>query len=1423
MDGTEIVNENIQLNGGGDSSPVVATTTTTSTSIEHAMNGLNDDVVDSSCSTSSDNMKDPNSTMMTTTSNNNNNNNKKQSAPNYDDIFPALPMGGGPLAGPFNMSSASTSSSPMMMHPSTAIGITTHQAGPKIPSSTANRVYRVLPEELRYRDLNRRHEELSRICADIMAKTQTKIQLTHSKDGTLTFLLSGKQEAIDMAQRMLANEFQAQTVHNLSIPKEHHRLILGKAGKKLMDLEQATQTKIQIPKQDEKSDVIRITGTREAIDKAVHEIKSTSNEAYSRSIERINVPKIYHPFIFGPFGRMLDQIQKETGAKVNVPPPSVVKDEITITGERNSVLMALDRVKTIYEEKLRRCQSVSIEVKKTQHKYIFGPKGNTLNEIMEQTGVSVEMPASDSPIETIVLRGEGEKLANALAVLYQKAHSETEDEIIVPGWIHRHILGPKGSKFQELSQEFPKVNVSFETDDNRIKMSGPIADVQKAAQLIQQRAKEIASQYSVTEIKVSDPNHIKFIVGKNGATLRQIREETKATIQVIGNDSSVNNSGKNSNNKSANAGHQFVRIEGTPESVAKAKHELETLLRKLENEVTYELTIERRFYGHIIGSKGEKIRDIRAKFNQVTINFPEQNGHSEKVIIRGAKQDAEPCYKYLSKLNQELLVNNYRFEVPILKQLLQFQGKDSIKKIREDLGVRMDVQNDSDMIVITGPKDKVEKAHERIQTLQNSLSDMNQVDIIIPSKIHNYILGSKGRNIRNIMNECGGDVIITFPPEGSGSDRVTIRGAKDAVQKAKQLLVEMSNDFQTNNYSEELKVRVEHHRYLIGKNGWNINKLREQTNNVRVQFSSDSNNQTNDSDRVVIIGKKEDVHKARAILEAKIKELEKIAELEMQVDPKYRHLFVSKSAALCKQLYDEFGGVNVSFPPQSDKNNNCITLKGPKECLEAVRQRIFEIISDFDAQETIEVEIDAQHHRHLLGTRLNRIQSLQQEYDVRIKFPARPNRSDNNNSNNDGEEIVADNKANIVTITGRRENCEKAKQELLELVPISIEISIPFEFHRFIIGQKGVEVRDLMEKYNVNIRVPQPAEKSDIIVVTGNRTNVENARKALQEKLIKLEEEKADREARSYQVTVQVDPIYHPKIIGKRGVVITSIRKNFNVQIQVPEANRNNNNDNQNNGGNQQQPTTQTNDTITIIGYEENAQKAKEHILKLIQELKDMVTEEVMIDSRLHPRLIGSRGRSIKTIMSQFKVDIRFPKVQNGENPDAVTISGAKDNVEECKEHLLELADNYLDDMDVQYQLPADHEFRLNFDDLSSSGVVKESNKGFVVRGAPWEKKTARSGGGGGGGNNNNNQSPGSRQQFRGVDTSSAQDFPAFGGPNDDLINSATNMNKNNTMENSENIPMNGGTTMVGDKNGDTTTTTTTNIEQPVVWGPKRN
>lgn len=71
-----------------------------------------------------------------------------------------------------------------------------------------------------------------------------------------------------------------------------------------------------------------------------------------KGFEHLDIPKAYHPFIFGPFNEVVNQIKKETGARINIPPPSVNKDELTIAGEKEAVALAKEKILKIYEEKV---------------------------------------------------------------------------------------------------------------------------------------------------------------------------------------------------------------------------------------------------------------------------------------------------------------------------------------------------------------------------------------------------------------------------------------------------------------------------------------------------------------------------------------------------------------------------------------------------------------------------------------------------------------------------------------------------------------------------------------------------------------------------------------------------------------------------------------------------------------------------------------------------------------------------------------------------------------------------------------------------------------------------------------------------------------------------------------------------------------
>lgn len=72
-------------------------------------------------------------------------------------------------------------------------------------------------------------------------------------------------------------------------------------------------------------------------------------------MERVNIEKVYHPFITGAYNKLVGELMQETGARINVPPPSVNKTEVVITGEKEQVALAMVMIKKIFEEKVGYC------------------------------------------------------------------------------------------------------------------------------------------------------------------------------------------------------------------------------------------------------------------------------------------------------------------------------------------------------------------------------------------------------------------------------------------------------------------------------------------------------------------------------------------------------------------------------------------------------------------------------------------------------------------------------------------------------------------------------------------------------------------------------------------------------------------------------------------------------------------------------------------------------------------------------------------------------------------------------------------------------------------------------------------------------------------------------------------------------------
>lgn len=1154
--------------------------------------------------------------------------------------------------------------------------------------------------------------ESLRQCQHIMKDTGAHIEISSAKDMTLTFMVTGKPSEVAEARRKIQVHFQTQSSKQMQVPKELHRIVLGKRGDRLKELEAATATKISLPNLNDDSEVVTITGTREGIEKAEHELKLIVVDQSKKSVDRVNVPKHYHQFITGANNELLVQLCEETGAKVNVPPPSVKKNEIIISGEKEHVATAKARIEKLHEHLEKTCKTVSVEVPKAQQKYVIGSKGSTIQEIFRVTGVYVEVPPMDANTDSIMLRGPHDKMGAALAMVYEKANSVRSVVIDAPAWIHKYIIGKKGANISRLRAD--SANVHIELEDNRIKIDGPTEQVDKVQEEIQRIVDDYQKNMSFCEMEVN-PNYMKHLIGKAGTNINRLQEELGVSIYF-----------------DENGGQNKMRIEGPHEAIVQAEQEMREKVAKLENEKEKDAIIDHRLFKKLIGAKGEKIRDIRDKYKNVQIKFPNASESCDIVKIRGKKEEVDACYKHLMKVVKDLQETSFVLEVPIFKKLHKYvigKGGANIKKIREETHTNIDLpaeNTDSDVIVITGKKENVHEAREMILKIESELGDIVETEIDIPFDHRQFIIGPSGKFITAIMEECGG-VNIKFPPAETKSETVKLRGLAEDVEKAKVRLLELSQKRASQSFTDSVKANPQYHKFLIGKNGATIRKIREQTDTYII-FPDTA---AEDKETITIIGSEEGVAEAKRQLESMVKDIDNTVEDTVEVDFKYHRHFTQRRRKIIDRISEECGGLQISFPREE---SNVVTLKGAKDCLEVAKQRILEIVYDLENQVTVEAAVPVKYHRSLMGPRGKHVQDITTRFDVQIKFPDREIRgmgsgdrdgsasvngdsvappTTNGGGGGGGDEQMKAVTGDNIRFTGTPEKVAAAKDALLGLIQ---EVEVPFDVHKTIIGQKGQTVRELMNRCDVYIEVPPAEERADVIKVIGQPECVELAREAIAKKMEDYELDRKDRELRSFELQLEVDPQYHNKIIGRKGAVINQIRADCDVQIRLPRTN--------------------TEATITIQGYEEATYKARDAIMKIVDDLKSLVREEVEVDHRIFPRLIGQRGRNIRKIMDDHKVEVTFPRSDDA-NPNIIVIMGAEDDVEDCKTYILNMEEEIMQDFGDMPTQPQ----KMTIEDVLGNATreVAAGNSrgggggggnakggsgkagGFVVKGAPWQ------------------------------------------------------------------------------------------------------
>ena len=360
------------------------------------------------------------------------------------------------------------------------------------------------------------------------------------------------------------------------------------------------------------------------------------------------------------------------------------------------------------------------------------------------------------------------------------------------------------------------------------------------------------------------------------------------------------------------------------------------------------------------------------------------------------------------------------------------------------------------------------KAKKQIEDKVRELVNIKEDFVDIAPQLHTALIGKNGNIIKQIRNECSG-VIINFPPS-AGESRIVLKGSAEQITKAKAELLKLAEARHDASFQDELSnVKLEYHKFLVGRNGAKVSQLRDKYQ-VRIIFPTSSEfsaaaEANNNNNVITIIGKKENVAKVKAELEQAVKSLEEQITDEIEVDAKWHKNFTTRRAKLINKISEDNCNVKISFPKAGVAGGG-VKVTGPREAVDAAKRRIAELVFEFENQVTLQCHIPHRCHAQVIGKKGVNTQRISDEFNVEIKFQAKSaevataatatastSKEEVSNENGENEEPenelsssssssqgAAVSKSDIILVSGLREDCEKAKEALLALVPVTEQV-----------------------------------------------------------------------------------------------------------------------------------------------------------------------------------------------------------------------------------------------------------------------------------------------------------------------------------------------------------------------------------------------
>ena len=563
-------------------------------------------------------------------------------------------------------------------------------------------------------------------------------------------------------------------------------------------------------------------------------------------------------------------------------------------------------------------------------------------------------------------------------------------------------------------------------------------------------------------------------------------------------------------------------------------------------------------------------------------------------------------------------------------QLIGKSGS-NIKDLRERFDVEIKV--DDGKVELKGPKAKAEAAKTHISALGRQWADEATYTLKVDPKYHRELIGAGGAQTNRLQTRY--KVQIHFPRSAKPlkddqsnidaaseagrrggrrdqePDEVVVKGPKKGADEARDEILSLLQYLKDNSNVATVSVQGSQIPSLIGQRGTGMDEIRQSSGaRIDIPNARDSSDPTARVE-IQIKGTKDQVAKAKKLIEAKRDVFDQTVTKTLEVDKKHHRALIGAGGSALRDIVVSAGGSDdrrelartVQFP-KADADGNLIKVEGKSDIVDKIIAAMQKIVAERESQTTETIDVATDKHRSLIGRGGETKKELESKFKVSIDIPRQGS----------GQTSVK--------ITGLPADVEQAKTHILDLVKDQEgeTVQVPRKVHHTI-ADNGQFFRRLRNDHQVTVdhaghKVPPrtaaaanarvngdslplitddadaaadaflwnvvDSSTSDIDgeipwILRGPSENIPKAKSTLAAAI----EQALKNTTTGYLVLS--DPGTYRHVIGQGGSKVNSIRKATGCKITVP---RNQAKD----------------EAIEIIGTSEGVEKAKEMVLKAVKD-----------------------------------------------------------------------------------------------------------------------------------------------------------------------------------------------------------------------------